>query len=117
LTISPLWAKYHAVNTFAKIQEAIARLGEVEREELRLWLETYEEDDWDRQITADATSGKLDFLKKQAQAAKKRGQLRPLRGEVARHTAKSNWKAFFEAHPPVQMHGPANLSPHESFGG
>jgi len=73
------------VSTVAEIQEAIARLNETEREELRLWLDNYEEDDWDRQITADAASGKLDFLKKQATAAKKQGKLRPLPGEVPHH--------------------------------
>jgi hypothetical protein len=85
------------MRTIPEIQEAIARLNETEREELRLWLETYEEDDWDRQITADAASGKLDFLKKQAQ------------------TAKNNWKTFCDAHPPVMMGGPANLSSREGF--
>jgi len=61
-----------------EIQEAIARLNETERGELRLWLESYEEDDWDRQITADAASGKLDFLKRQAQAAEDAGKLHSL---------------------------------------
>ena len=65
-----------------EIQQAIASLSEVEREELRLWLDAYEEDDWDRQITADAAAGKLDFLTRQAEAAKRKGQLRPLPGEI-----------------------------------
>ena len=65
-----------------EIQEAIARLGESEREELRLWLDAYEEDDWDRQITADAASGKLDFLREQAETAKREGRLTPLPGEI-----------------------------------
>ena len=66
------------MNTVVEIQEAIARLSKTEREELRLWLETYEEDDWDRQITADAASGKLDFLTQQAKTAKRSGKLRAL---------------------------------------
>jgi len=70
------------MSTVVEIQEAIARLSETEREELRLWLETYEEDDWDRQITADAASGKLDLLTRQAKAAKRSGKLRPLPGAI-----------------------------------
>jgi hypothetical protein len=46
-----------------------------EREELLRWLEQYKEDDWDRQISADAASGKLDFLSKEASQAKKYGSL------------------------------------------
>jgi hypothetical protein len=70
------------MSTVAEIQEAIARLSSAEREELRLWLETYDEDDWDRQISADAASGKLNFLKRQAQSAKRHGKLRALPGAV-----------------------------------
>ena len=47
-----------------------------EREELLRWLEHYKEDDWDRQISADAASGKLDFLTKQANDAKQPGRFR-----------------------------------------
>jgi hypothetical protein len=68
------------VSTIAEIQEAIVHLSEAEREELRLWLDAYEEDDWDRQITADAASGKLDFLHEQAQAAKRAGRRELLPG-------------------------------------
>jgi hypothetical protein len=65
-----------------EIQEAIAKLDESERRELRQWLDAYEEDDWDRQITADAASDKLDFMTAQAERAKREGTLRPLPGEV-----------------------------------
>lgn len=70
------------MSNVVEIQEAIARLSEAEREELRLWLDAYEEDDWDRQITADAASGKLDFMKDQAESAKRKRTLRPLPGEI-----------------------------------
>lgn len=55
------------MSTVVEIQQAIAGLTEAEREELRLWLDACEEDDWDRQITADAASGKLDFMTRQAE--------------------------------------------------
>jgi len=70
------------MSSVVEIQEAIARLSEAEREELRLWLDAYEDDDWDRQITTDAASGKLDFLHEQAETAKRKGLLRPLPGEI-----------------------------------
>lgn len=73
------------MSNVVEIQEAIARLNEAEREELRLWLDAYAEEDWDRQITADAASGKLDFMKEQAEAAKHQGALRPLPGELKRN--------------------------------
>ena len=61
-----------------EIQEAIAHLNENERGELRLWLNAYQEDEWDRQITADAASGKLDFMREGAETAKRKGRLRSL---------------------------------------
>ncbi|MBI4324069.1 MAG: hypothetical protein HY674_02275 [Chloroflexi bacterium] len=66
------------MSTVIEIQEAIAELSESERVELRCWLDSYEENDWDRQITADARSGKLDFMTQQAERAKREGKLRPL---------------------------------------
>ena len=50
------------------------------------WLEQYKEDDWDRQISADAASGKLDFLAKEASQAKQYGKLKPLPGEAEDHS-------------------------------
>ena len=70
------------MSTVTEIQEAIANLTPAEREELLHWLENYEEDEWDRQISADAASGKLDFLSKEASQAKQYGTLKPLPGEV-----------------------------------
>jgi hypothetical protein len=65
------------VSTVTEIQEAIANLSSSERQELLRWLEQYKEDDWDRQISADAASGKLDFLAKEASQAKQYGTLKP----------------------------------------
>jgi len=60
-----------------EIQKAIVSLTSNEREELLRWLEQYKEDDWDREISADAASGKLDFLAKEASQAKQYGRLNP----------------------------------------
>ena len=70
------------MSTITEIQEAIAQLTPGEREELRLWLAQFDEDDWDRQISADAASGKLDFMEEEALRARQAGKLRPLPGEV-----------------------------------
>jgi hypothetical protein len=63
--------------SLTEIQEAIVSLNSNEREELLRWLEQYKEDDWDREISADAASGKLDFLAKEASQAKQYGRLKP----------------------------------------
>ena len=72
--------------SLTEIQEAIVNLTSTEREELLRWLEQYKEDDWDRQISADAASGKLDFLAKEAAQAKKYGKLKPPPGGIEDHT-------------------------------
>ena len=74
------------MSTVTEIQEAIVHLSPTERQELLRWLEQYKEDDWDRQISADAASGKLDFLAKEASQAKQYGKLKPLPGEVEDHS-------------------------------
>lgn len=61
-----------------RIQTEIAALPRQEFRQLRDWIETKEWEDWDRQIAADSASGKLDFLKQEALAAKAKGQLRDL---------------------------------------
>ncbi len=72
--------------SLTEIQEAIANLTSTEREELLRWLEQFKEDDWDRQISADAASGKLDFLSKEASQAKKYGKLKPPPGGIEDNT-------------------------------
>ncbi len=72
--------------SLTEIQEAIANLTSTEREELLRWLEQFKEDDWDRQISADAASGKLDFLSKEAAHAKKYGKLKPPPGGIEDNT-------------------------------
>ncbi len=65
-----------------EIQEAIAKLTDGERLELREWLNLFEEDDWDRQITADSASGKLDWMVREAESQRRAGKLLPLPGEI-----------------------------------
>ena len=72
--------------SLTEIQEAIANLTGEEREELRRWFEQFAEDDWDRQISADAASGKLDFLAKEASQAKQYGKLKPPPSGIEDHS-------------------------------
>ena len=45
---------------------------------LREWIAEKDWQDWNKQIERDAAFGKLDFLREEAIAAKKKGQLREL---------------------------------------
>ncbi len=45
---------------------------------LRQWFVERDWQRWDDQIESDASAGKLDFLKAEAEAAKQRGELRDL---------------------------------------
>jgi hypothetical protein len=72
--------------SLTEIQEAIVSLTSDEREELLRWFEQFKEDDWDRQMSADAASGKLDFLAKEASHAKQYGKLKPPPGGIEDNT-------------------------------
>jgi len=72
--------------SLTEIQEAIVNLTAKEREELLRWFEQFEDDDWDRQISADAASGKLDFLAKEASQAKQYDKLKSPPGGIKDNT-------------------------------
>ena len=61
--------------TVAEIQQAILNLPKVEYAEIVEWLHELEEEEWDRQIEADAKAGRLDALAAEAWEAKARGAL------------------------------------------
>lgn len=58
-----------------EIKKAAGALSVSEREELLSWLLEVD-DDWDRQMAEDATSGKLDFLVEEARTAVREESLR-----------------------------------------
>jgi len=66
------------MSTVAEIKEAIAHLSPEEYCELMADLQPFADDEWDLQMKADATSGKLDFIDKQIEAARQDGTLLPL---------------------------------------
>jgi len=66
------------VSSVEAIQSAIASLAPEEYARLREWFIERDWEQWDKQIEADAQSGKLDFLIAEAMAEKAQGQLRDL---------------------------------------
>ena len=66
------------MSTVAEIREAIEKLSLEERAELLTELRGYEDDDWDRQMKADAAAGKFDAMHAQALEDLKAGRCLPL---------------------------------------
>ena len=60
------------------IQNEISSLPKSDFAKLKNWLDSKDWDDWDKQIAADSATGKLDFLKREALAAKTKGTLKEL---------------------------------------
>jgi len=61
-----------------KIEADIRALTAEERSALRSWFQSYEADLWDKQIEADAASGKLDGLAETAMSEYRKGKTPPL---------------------------------------
>lgn len=64
------------MSTVEEIKEAIDELSAEERARLLTQIDPAMDDDWDRQMKADAVAGKLDFLVEEAEAERKAGTLR-----------------------------------------
>jgi hypothetical protein len=54
------------MSTIQEIETAISRLPPEELRQLSRWFETFEADQWDRQMAADAGAGKLEALAEKA---------------------------------------------------
>jgi hypothetical protein len=63
------------MSTISEIEQAIERLAPDERARLAAWLARREAQDWDAQMDADAASGKLDFMFREADDERKDGKL------------------------------------------
>ena len=61
-----------------EIKAAIELLSERELSRLRKWFYERDWDRWDNQIREDSQSGRLDFLTKEADEARRKGQLKEL---------------------------------------
>ena len=66
------------MSTVQEIKAAIDRLPLDERAGLIAELCGWADDDWDRQMKADANAGKFDAMNREADAADRAGQTRPL---------------------------------------
>jgi hypothetical protein len=64
--------------TVEEIKTAIEKLSLPERGRLERWLHGWTDDDWDRQISADAKNGHLDKILRQVDADIESGNLREL---------------------------------------
>ena len=65
----------------AKVEEILASIESLSKEEfayLRDWFYERDWERWDRQIEQDSESGKLDFLVKEALVEKENGKLKKL---------------------------------------
>ena len=66
------------MSTVEEIRTAIERLSLEERAQIIAELCGWTDDDWDRQMKADAAGGKFAALNREADAAHAAGQTRPL---------------------------------------
>ena len=64
------------MSTVLEIEGAIERLQPDERARVAAWLARKEAQDWDTQMSMDATDGRLDFLFREAADERKTGQLK-----------------------------------------
>ena len=60
------------------IQAEIEALSCEDFTRLREWMAERDWQRWDKQIERDASEGKLDFLRREAETAKEKGELREL---------------------------------------
>ena len=66
------------MSTVAEIESAIKKLSLDEIRQVGDWLDELREDLWDKQIEADARSGKLDRLMEEAKQDYLAGRCKPL---------------------------------------
>jgi len=66
------------MTTIEEIKAAIEKLSLSERAQLERWLHGWTDDEWDRQIMADADAGKLDRLLAEVDEDIKASRLRDL---------------------------------------
>ena len=66
------------MSTVAEIREAIEKLSLEERAALMSELMGFEDDDWDRQMKADAAAGKFDAMNRESIEHLKAGRCTPL---------------------------------------
>ena len=66
------------MSTVEEIQSAMQKLSLEERDQLRGWFLAFEDDNWDREMAADAAAGKLDKLAEEADKGLREGRCKEL---------------------------------------
>jgi hypothetical protein len=67
-----------ATTKIEQLEMAVTSLPEEEYSQFRRWFFDRDWEKWDRELEADAASGRLDFLVQEAADAKKNGRLKDL---------------------------------------
>jgi hypothetical protein len=65
------------MSTVQEIKQAVRKLPLRKRLTVVRWITEFDNDEWDKEISDDASSGKLDFLVREGKEALKRGRLQP----------------------------------------
>jgi hypothetical protein len=68
------WFYKAGMTTVKEIEEAVEHLPPEDLSQFRSWFEAFEAAAWDRQFEADARSGRLDLLAKEARNEYKTGK-------------------------------------------
>jgi hypothetical protein len=62
------------MSTVQEIEAAVRQLSPDERAAFRAWFAEFDADEWDRQIEADVTAGRLDWLADEARRDLREGR-------------------------------------------
>ena len=65
------------MSTVQEIKRAVRKLPVSKRLKLVKWVAAFDSDEWDKEISKDASAGKLDFLVREGKEALKKGKLKP----------------------------------------
>jgi hypothetical protein len=62
------------MSTVEEVEAALQRMSPEERAEFRAWYAEFDADEWDRELKADAVSGRLDWLITEARQDQQAGR-------------------------------------------
>jgi hypothetical protein len=62
------------MSTVEELEAAVQRLSPEERAAFRAWFAEFDANEWDRQLEADVTAGRLDWLAAEALADRQAGR-------------------------------------------
>ncbi len=76
LTLQPDILGNTMMSTVQEIKQAVRKLPLSKRLKVVKWVTAFDNDEWDKEMSKDAASGKLDFLVREGKEALKKGRLR-----------------------------------------